>query len=147
MWQVLCIQTIVALYVSVVDHVLPSITMRITSGIHVTSRLMRKHLENKTCFHICTSTNIKVSVPNRNNCNTESKYAKPTRHLIKDITEVSTDHMTPEIGLHLVTPNCPLWHSRGEDCPFEDPFWAFYWPGGQALTRYGQFKYLLDVHS
>ncbi|KAK6029430.1 hypothetical protein OSTOST_04461 [Ostertagia ostertagi] len=21
-------------------------------------------------------------------------------------------------------------------CPFVDPYWAFYWPGGQAVTRY-----------
>ena len=50
-------------------------------------------------------------------------------------TEISTEHLTPEIKLHLITPNCPLWKSRGDECPVPDPFWAFYWPGGQALSR------------
>ena len=44
--------------------------------------------------------------------------------------------MTPEIALHLITRNCRLWHGKGDDSPFTDPFWAFYWPGGQVLTRY-----------
>ncbi|KAK6192020.1 hypothetical protein SNE40_003574 [Patella caerulea] len=56
--------------------------------------------------------------------------------LIEQNTEISTDHMTPEIKLRLITPNCHLWHSNGDDSPFLEPFWAFYWPGGQALTRY-----------
>ncbi|OWF44329.1 electron transfer flavoprotein beta subunit lysine methyltransferase-like [Mizuhopecten yessoensis] len=64
------------------------------------------------------------------------KSPKSTHHLIREMTEVSRDHLSPEIGLHLVTPNCPLWHSRGDQCPLPDPFWAFYWPGGQALTRF-----------
>ena len=50
-------------------------------------------------------------------------------------TEVTTNHLTPEIKLRLITPRCSLSHSSGEDCPITDPFWAFYWPGGQALTR------------
>ncbi|XP_062571594.1 electron transfer flavoprotein beta subunit lysine methyltransferase-like isoform X1 [Saccostrea cucullata] len=58
------------------------------------------------------------------------------RQLIRTHTEVTSDHMTPEIQLHLITPKCALWHSRGEDAPFTDPFWAFYWPGGQVLSRF-----------
>ena len=54
---------------------------------------------------------------------------------IKDNTEITSKHLTPEIKLHLITPQCQLWHGRGEECPIADPFWAFYWPGGQALTR------------
>nr|XP_032521856.1 electron transfer flavoprotein beta subunit lysine methyltransferase-like [Danaus plexippus plexippus]XP_032521857.1 electron transfer flavoprotein beta subunit lysine methyltransferase-like [Danaus plexippus plexippus] len=49
-------------------------------------------------------------------------------------TALTRNHLTPEILLRLVTPGCPLWSSR--DSPFEDPFWAFYWPGGQATARY-----------
>ena len=56
--------------------------------------------------------------------------------LISQNTEVSRDHMTPEISLHLITRNCRLWHEKGDDSPFVDPFWAFYWPGGQVLTRF-----------
>ena len=57
------------------------------------------------------------------------------RRYIRDNTEVTRDHLTPEVKLHLITPSCPLWSSCGEDCQVVDPFWAFYWPGGQALTR------------
>ncbi|XP_046570148.1 electron transfer flavoprotein beta subunit lysine methyltransferase-like isoform X2 [Haliotis rubra] len=51
-------------------------------------------------------------------------------------TELTRDHLTPEIQLYLVTRQCELWHSRGDNSPFVDPFWAFFWPGGQAVTRY-----------
>ena len=64
------------------------------------------------------------------------------RKFILDNTELSKDHLTPEIALHLITPKCRLWWSSDEDCEVEDPFWAFYWPGGQALTRYGTSIYI-----
>ncbi|MBN3295265.1 ETKMT methyltransferase, partial [Amia calva] len=44
--------------------------------------------------------------------------------------------MTPEIQLRLFTPTCRFWHARPELWPFTDPYWAIYWPGGQALARY-----------
>lgn len=44
--------------------------------------------------------------------------------------------LVPEIKLHLITPQCSLWRSPPEDCPVSDPYWAFFWPGGQALCRY-----------
>ncbi|XP_078599692.1 electron transfer flavoprotein beta subunit lysine methyltransferase-like [Branchiostoma floridae x Branchiostoma japonicum] len=55
---------------------------------------------------------------------------------IQGNTEITANHMTPEIRLHLITPRCALWDSRADQCPVTDPFWAFYWPGGQVLTRY-----------
>ena len=61
---------------------------------------------------------------------------------IKENTEITRDHLTPEIGLHLVTPKCRLWTAPEADAICPDPFWAFYWSGGQVLTRYvslGQF--------
>lgn len=54
---------------------------------------------------------------------------------IKNATIVSSDHLTPEIKLHLITEQCKLWHSPADQCQFNDPFWAFYWPGGQAISR------------
>ncbi|KAJ2945033.1 hypothetical protein O0L34_g1929 [Tuta absoluta] len=48
----------------------------------------------------------------------------------------TTRHLTPSITLRLITPECPLWKAREEDVPFKDPFWAFYWPGGQAAAKY-----------
>lgn len=65
-----------------------------------------------------------------------SSNSEQLRQLIRTHTEVTRDHMTPEIQLHLITPRCSLWSAKGDDAPFTDPFWAFYWPGGQVLSRY-----------
>ncbi|XP_070572562.1 electron transfer flavoprotein beta subunit lysine methyltransferase-like [Ptychodera flava] len=69
-------------------------------------------------------------------------------------TKISINHLTPEIKLRLITPECKLWTSPHEDCHVSDPFWAFYWPGGQVLTRflldnpdYVHGKTVLDVGS
>ena len=62
-------------------------------------------------------------------------------------TEISRDHLTPELKLHLLTPNCPLYYaaetSQSTDANqsrekkfFQDPFWSIYWSGGQVLTRF-----------
>ncbi|XP_064093473.1 electron transfer flavoprotein beta subunit lysine methyltransferase-like isoform X3 [Macrobrachium nipponense] len=63
-------------------------------------------------------------------------YKKTYRDHILAETDLSRDHLTPEIQLYLITQNCRLWRARPEDSPFCEPFWAFYWPGGQALSRY-----------
>ncbi|BES90163.1 methyltransferase like 20 [Nesidiocoris tenuis] len=76
----------------------------------------------------------------------------PLRQLISKLTNKSRDHLTPELEMRLITPDSPLWKCRPEECPFVDPYWAFYWPGGQALTRFildnsniFQRKNILDV--
>ncbi|XP_073506204.1 electron transfer flavoprotein beta subunit lysine methyltransferase [Phyllobates terribilis] len=51
-------------------------------------------------------------------------------------TEVVTEHLTPEIKLLLLTPRCKYWHLRPEHWPYGDPYWAIFWPGGQALARF-----------
>lgn len=61
-------------------------------------------------------------------------------------TEITRDHLTPELKLFLLTENCPLYHEpfANEDGRydsltrnvFQDPFWSIYWPGGQVLTRF-----------
>ncbi|CAI5437978.1 unnamed protein product [Caenorhabditis angaria] len=51
-------------------------------------------------------------------------------------TLVSNESLTPQIKLRLITIASPLWMSTPEACPLPDPYWAFYWPGGQGLTRY-----------
>lgn len=59
------------------------------------------------------------------------------RRFILDNTEVvGQNSLTPELKLRLLTPNCRFWRERPELWPFHDPFWAIYWPGGQALSRY-----------
>ncbi|XP_052743995.1 electron transfer flavoprotein beta subunit lysine methyltransferase [Bicyclus anynana] len=58
-----------------------------------------------------------------------------TSHFLRH-TAPSRRHLTPELLLRLVTPACALWAARAEDSPFADPYWGFYWPGGQATARY-----------
>uniref|UniRef100_A0A182RFQ6 ETFB lysine methyltransferase n=1 Tax=Anopheles funestus TaxID=62324 RepID=A0A182RFQ6_ANOFN len=60
------------------------------------------------------------------------------RKKILSNTVPSRHHMTPEITLHLITPDCTIYHQPvGANAAFAmDPFWGFFWPGGQALTRF-----------
>ncbi|KTF94839.1 hypothetical protein cypCar_00027619 [Cyprinus carpio] len=59
------------------------------------------------------------------------------KKFIIDNTEiVSSQSLTPEISLRLFTPTCRFWTEKPELWPFPDPYWAIYWPGGQALARY-----------
>ena len=53
-------------------------------------------------------------------------------------TRISRDHLTPELQLHLLTPDCPLYTADASEVEayFAEPFWSIYWPGGQALARY-----------
>ncbi len=58
---------------------------------------------------------------------------------VRDNTVVATPPLVPEIRLHLATELSPIWQAsektlaRGAVPP---PFWAFAWPGGQALARH-----------
>ncbi|XP_053321274.1 electron transfer flavoprotein beta subunit lysine methyltransferase [Spea bombifrons] len=58
------------------------------------------------------------------------------RDFILHNTEAVSEHLTPEIRLRLLTPRCRYWHVRPELWPYGEPYWAIYWPGGQALARY-----------
>ncbi|GMT28178.1 hypothetical protein PFISCL1PPCAC_19475, partial [Pristionchus fissidentatus] len=51
-------------------------------------------------------------------------------------TIISKESLTPEFSLRLITEASPLWMSTPDACPLIDPYWAFYWPGGQSLTRF-----------
>ncbi|KAL4713714.1 hypothetical protein ACJJTC_004245 [Scirpophaga incertulas] len=78
---------------------------------------------------------------------------KEIARTILNHTVVTRSHLTPELALRLVTPTCPLWRATEAELPFKDPFWAFYWPGGQATARFildnGHFiaknKKVLDI--
>ena len=57
---------------------------------------------------------------------------------IRAETTLASAPLVPEIRLHLATEIAPIWQAseaflaaRG----IEPPFWAFAWPGGQALAR------------
>lgn len=64
------------------------------------------------------------------------KTENEMKQFIAENTEiVKGQSLTPEISLRLFTVKCRFWTERPDFWPLPDPFWAVYWPGGQALTR------------
>jgi predicted nicotinamide N-methyase len=63
---------------------------------------------------------------------------------IEALTERVRPPIVREVELYLATPRCAIWSWRAEDLerppdggpPLPEPFWAFAWPGGQAIARY-----------
>jgi predicted nicotinamide N-methyase len=58
---------------------------------------------------------------------------------IKANTVLATAHHVPEIRLYLATEITPIWQATEiwlAERNIEPPFWAFAWPGGQALARH-----------
>ncbi len=54
-------------------------------------------------------------------------------------TVIAHPPLVPEIKLHLATEITPLWEATEADLArmnLPPPYWAFAWPGGQALTRF-----------
>tara|TARA_R110000868_G_scaffold134793_4_gene347037 strand:+ start:6497 stop:7159 length:663 start_codon:yes stop_codon:yes gene_type:complete len=54
-------------------------------------------------------------------------------------TEIVTPPLVPEIKLRLATEITPIWQATEtelEETGIPPPFWAFCWPGGQALARH-----------
>jgi predicted nicotinamide N-methyase len=59
--------------------------------------------------------------------------------LIRAHTAVVPAPLVPELRLHLLTEDCPLWRASEAEAAragLVEPWWAFCWPGGQALARY-----------
>lgn len=59
--------------------------------------------------------------------------------LIRANTVLASVPLVPDLRLHLVTDACPLWFASEEEAArvgLPEPFWAFAWPGGQALARH-----------
>lgn len=57
---------------------------------------------------------------------------------IRRHTVIGQPGLTPELSLHLATDVTPLWTATQDFLDqngLEPPFWAFAWPGGQALAR------------
>jgi predicted nicotinamide N-methyase len=47
--------------------------------------------------------------------------------------------LVPEVRLRLITEECALWRASEKEAAalgFVEPYWAFAWPGGQALARH-----------
>ena len=58
---------------------------------------------------------------------------------VRQQTAIATPPLVPEIRLHLATEVTPLWHATEATMAREGlppPYWAFAWPGGQALARH-----------
>ncbi len=59
--------------------------------------------------------------------------------LIEENTSIHSPPLCPEIRLHLLRDDAPVWHAT-EKHLFDDaglrPYWAFGWASGQALARY-----------
>lgn len=58
---------------------------------------------------------------------------------IRDNTQVAAASLIPEIRLHLATEVVPLWQATEatlEKAGLPPPYWAFAWPGGQAVARH-----------
>ena len=54
-------------------------------------------------------------------------------------TVLAVSPLAPEIALHLATEITPIWQATEawlRDTGTEPPFWAFAWPGSQALARH-----------
>lgn len=54
-------------------------------------------------------------------------------------TKLSCPPLLPEVCLHLADESLPIWKKMEEhmgELNVPPPFWAFAWPGGQALARY-----------
>jgi predicted nicotinamide N-methyase len=58
---------------------------------------------------------------------------------IRAQTQILSPPLIPELRLYLASEVTPLWHATEaflERTGLPPPFWAFAWPGGQALARY-----------
>jgi predicted nicotinamide N-methyase len=58
---------------------------------------------------------------------------------IRAHTALSRAPLAPEIALYLATEITPIWQASEtwlQQTGIEPPFWAFAWPGGQALARH-----------
>jgi predicted nicotinamide N-methyase len=60
-------------------------------------------------------------------------------HFIAANTAIAHAPLVPEIALHLATEITPIWQASEQWLAIRNvdpPFWAFAWPGGQALARH-----------
>ncbi|MDP3236324.1 MAG: 50S ribosomal protein L11 methyltransferase [Myxococcales bacterium] len=59
--------------------------------------------------------------------------------LVRAVTQLSSVPLVPELRLHLLMPTSPLWRATPDEARLQGlelPYWAFAWPGGQALARW-----------
>ena len=74
---------------------------------------------------------------------TQAAAADPAAFILAQ-TALVAPPLVPEIRLHLATEITPIWEATEATLArinLPPPYWAFAWPGGQALTRF-----LIDHH-
>ncbi|WP_207461935.1 50S ribosomal protein L11 methyltransferase [Azospirillum sp. SYSU D00513] len=62
----------------------------------------------------------------------------PAAAFVRENTAVTATALLPELRLHLATEVTPLWEATEETLQATNvppPYWAFAWPGGQAVAR------------
>jgi Predicted methyltransferase len=67
------------------------------------------------------------------------RLAERSRVFIRAETVLAAPPLVPEIQLYLASEILPIWHATEADLErngLPPPYWAFAWPGGQALTRH-----------
>ncbi|MCB9949200.1 MAG: methyltransferase [Rhodospirillaceae bacterium] len=69
-----------------------------------------------------------------------SAFADPSVAMafVRDNTELVAPPLVPELRLHLATEITPLWQATEDvlaSTGLPPPYWAFAWPGGQAMAR------------
>jgi predicted nicotinamide N-methyase len=68
-----------------------------------------------------------------------SRAERGETEFLRSHTKLGHAPLVPEIALHLATELTPLWQATEDWLAAQNmdpPFWAFAWPGGQALARY-----------
>ena len=76
--------------------------------------------------------------------------AAAIENFIKENTASVFPAMLPEISLRLASQSIPIWQKSEEilgQLNVPPPYWAFAWPGGQALARYLLDNPTLVAHS
>lgn len=65
--------------------------------------------------------------------------APDSRRFVLAHTAIASAPLVPELRLHLATEVTPLWQATETEMTrvnLPPPYWAFVWPGGQAVARY-----------
>jgi predicted nicotinamide N-methyase len=68
-----------------------------------------------------------------------ARAAEDPEGFIRAWTSVAAPPLAPELKLHLAGPVTPLWEATEktlQETGLPPPYWAFAWPGGQAIARH-----------
>ncbi|XP_046822532.1 electron transfer flavoprotein beta subunit lysine methyltransferase-like isoform X2 [Vespa crabro] len=116
---------------------------RMGRGVMTSFTLIKRSMSKKLPASLLIET-----IRNRNWENLDRDIAERAKIVdtILKYTEITNDHMTPDLKLFLLTPRCSLYHDpfdkvkkefdQVEKQTFTNPFWSIYWPGGQGLVKF-----------